>query len=399
MKRTFGSLLAVCLLVSATAAFGGVKAGSFSVTPLIGGYVYDDDQHTDSSLVLGGRAGYNITKAIGVEALYDYVTRSNASAGPFSKVVVNRYGGQVLYHFFPDSIFVPYLAAGYSGINFDSPKNDKTYGTFDYGVGAKFFVTDNFAVRGDVRHLLYKFDSRTNNNLEYTLGAYFQFGGSEPVAKEVVPEAVPVAEPAPVVESEPVKVEVVPAPVTAPPADSDNDGVVDPLDSCSNTPAGVTVGSDGCPLDTDKDGVSDYLDKCPATPVGAVVDANGCSVEVAKRFCDKPAVIDIKFDHDKADIKIKYCEDLNNVGNFLKDFPRSKGTIDGHADSDGSKAYNVKLSKRRAENVRSYIINKFGIDGDRISTNGYGETKPVASNKTAAGKAKNRRIEAVFSCE
>ena len=76
-----------------------------------------------------------------------------------------------------------------------------------------------------------------------------------------------------------------------------------------------------------------------------------------------------------------------------------KLTIEGHTDSDGSKAANLKLSQARAESIRNYITNKFGIDTKRLTAKGYGSDKPIASNKTKDGKTKNRRIEALFSCE
>jgi OOP family OmpA-OmpF porin len=183
------------------------------------------------------------------------------------------------------------------------------------------------------------------------------------------------------------------------PIDSDKDGVADYLDKCPNTPAGVPVDSNGCPLDSDNDGVADYLDKCPGTPAGTAVNASGCPLEAAKKFCDKPVVISILFDSGKSEIKAKYYDELDTVGKFLKEFPNSKGSIDGHTDSVGGTKMNQKLSLDRAEKIRSYLTRKFGIDGSRITANGYGETKPVASNKDAAGRAKNRRIETAFSCE
>ncbi|MDD2365266.1 MAG: OmpA family protein [Desulfuromonadaceae bacterium] len=482
MKKIPRSILTICLLASATTAFGAVKSGSFTATPLIGGYNYADDPSKGTSLVLGGRAGYNFTQALGIEAVYDFLSKEKDLSE--TKFNAHRYGGQALYHFFPDSTFVPYIAAGYSGIRFDGKSMDeKVHGAFDYGIGAKMFLSDDFALRGDVRHIVYSYKSGIMSNLEYTLGAYFQFGAVEPVAKAVTPAAAPVAEP------EIVKEEVLPLPVATPPADSDNDGVIDSIDTCPNTPAnvavddkgcpldsdkdkvfdyldkcpgtpiGTPVDSDGCPLDTDKDGVADYLDKCPdtppgstvdvsgcipdtdrdgvpdsldkcpetpagsavditgcqpdtdkdgvfdsldkcpETPPGSTVDTNGCSLEVAKQFCDKPSLVAITFDTNKSDVKSRYNAGLDEIGNFMKTFPNSKGTIEGHTDSIGSEALNTKLSQARAESVRAYIINKFGIDGSRISAKGYGSAKPVASNKTSSGRTKNRRIEAVFSCE
>jgi OOP family OmpA-OmpF porin len=118
----------------------------------------------------------------------------------------------------------------------------------------------------------------------------------------------------------------------------------------------------------------------------------------AERFCSKPAVLAIAFDTNKADIKPKYDADLKALADFLAEFPKAKGEISGHTDNVGGKAFNQKLSQRRADSVKKYMVEKFGVDASRITAKGYGLTKPVASNKTKAGKAKNRRIEANFSC-
>jgi OOP family OmpA-OmpF porin len=132
---------------------------------------------------------------------------------------------------------------------------------------------------------------------------------------------------------------------------------------------------------------------------------NGCEIvsvqkaAAAERFCSKPAVLAINFDSDKADIKPKYHGELKTVGEFLMYFPDAKGEISGHTDSTASNAHNQKLSQRRAESVAKYISETFKIDPGRITTKGYGETKPIASNKTKAGRAKNRRIVANFTCE
>jgi len=201
---------------------------------------------------------------------------------------------------------------------------------------------------------------------------------------------------------EPVK--AIPVPAPAPPADTDGDGVIDTLDKCPGTPSGVAVDKDGCPLDSDKDGVYDYLDKCPGTSGGTRVDRGGCPViapaqKVASDKLCGSAVLDIKFDFGKADIKPEFHNELKKVGDFLKKFPNAKGAINGHTDNIGGEKLNARLSERRAENVRNYIIKNFGIDAGRIVTKGYGLSRPVADNKTREGRAKNRRVEANFSCE
>lgn len=391
MRKRMICTLASAMVISATAAFGAIKEGSFSVTPLIGGYNYDKDLKLDNTLLIGLRAGYNFTKNIGVEALYDYGTKTDTASGTLPQVSIHRVGGQALYHFFPDNVLVPYLAAGLSGLDYIGTGNSKSHGVFDYGVGAKYFLTDDFALRGDVRNLLYTYKSTSYSNFEYTLGAYLQFGAPAPAVKAVAPAPAPVVEPA--------KPEVAPEPAPAPPADSDKDGVIDSLDKCPGTPAGVAVDSKGCPIDSDNDGVADYLDKCPSTPAGVVVDNNGCPVPPAKPTCSKPAISSVLFDFDKAEVKSKYNAELDKLGEFLKESPTANILIEGHTDNEGNKAYNMKLSKRRAVNARSYIVKKFGIDGSRISTKGFGFTKPVTPNRTAADKASNRRIEAVLDCK
>lgn len=120
--------------------------------------------------------------------------------------------------------------------------------------------------------------------------------------------------------------------------------------------------------------------------------------KAAAKLCS-PTVIDIQFDTNKSDIKPQYQDELKTLADFLKEFPNAKGVIEGHTDSVGDKASNMKLSQRRADSVRSYLIKTFGIAPERIKAEGYGPTKPVADNKTKEGKAKNRRIEANFICE
>ena len=116
-----------------------------------------------------------------------------------------------------------------------------------------------------------------------------------------------------------------------------------------------------------------------------------------QKFCI-PTVIDIQFDTNKFNIKPEYHEELDKVGKFLTEFPKTTGVIEGYTDSVGKMAANMKLSQRRAESVLNYLIEKFKIDPERIKAIGYGPTKPVATNKTKAGREQNRRIEANFTC-
>jgi OOP family OmpA-OmpF porin len=165
------------------------------------------------------------------------------------------------------------------------------------------------------------------------------------------------------------------------PIDSDGDGVADYLDKCPNTPRGVQVDKNGCALDTDGDGIPDYLDKCPNTPKGAKVNDRGCWI-----------LKGLSFDTAKWDIKPSQYPILDDVVRILKRNPSLRIEIQGHTDNRGAAEYNRKLSEKRAQAVMEYLLKK-GISSARLTAAGYGFSRPVATNTTAAGRAKNRRVE------
>jgi OOP family OmpA-OmpF porin len=106
--------------------------------------------------------------------------------------------------------------------------------------------------------------------------------------------------------------------------------------------------------------------------------------------------LNVEFDTNKAIVKDKYYGEIKRVADFMKAFPDTTAAIEGHTDNISSAAYNQKLSEKRANSVRQYLIDKFGIDGSRLTATGYGLTKPIASNDTEEGRQKNRRVAAVM---
>jgi OOP family OmpA-OmpF porin len=100
----------------------------------------------------------------------------------------------------------------------------------------------------------------------------------------------------------------------------------------------------------------------------------------------------IEFDFDKAVIRPGHHNDIKKVADAMKEYPGAQAKLTGHTDSKGTESYNMELSKRRADAVKKYLVDKFGIDAARISTDGYGESMPVASNKTPEGRQRNRRV-------
>lgn len=176
--------------------------------------------------------------------------------------------------------------------------------------------------------------------------------------------------------------------------DTDGDGINDENDKCVNV-AGV-IRYQGCPVpDGDGDGVNDEEDKCPAIP--GLASLQGCP-EVKKEVKDAvdKAAKSIYFATGSAKLLSKSYGPLNSVVKMLKDNPDYQVGIEGNSDNTGTAARNQTLSEERAASVATYLKNK-GIEESRISSKGNGQDNPIATNKTAAGRAKNRRVELKIS--
>ena len=172
--------------------------------------------------------------------------------------------------------------------------------------------------------------------------------------------------------------------------DTDMDGINDEEDKCP-TVAG-TIKYNGCPVpDTDADGINDELDKC--ITVAGPQSNQGCPV-ISKEVIQKInfAAKNIFFSTGSAKLLPKSFKALNDVASILSNDKTLFITIDGHTDNTGTVPKNQLLSQSRANSVKEYLVSK-GLDDNRASVNGYGDTKPVADNKTVAGRAKNRRTE------
>ncbi|MDV6320091.1 OmpA family protein [Chromohalobacter sp. HP20-39] len=196
--------------------------------------------------------------------------------------------------------------------------------------------------------------------------------------------------------------------------DSDGDGVPDTRDQCPNTPAGVAVDAQGCPLDSDGDGVADYKDECPGTPAGVDVNARGCPLdsdgdgvpnyqdqcpdtpagqEVNALGCAADLVLEnVNFEFDSAKLTSQAEAVLMDVAEKLSANETVDVRLEGYTDSIGSASYNKDLSQRRADSVKDFLV-AHGVERNNITTMGYGEQNPIATNETPAGRAKNRRVE------
>src|SRR4029079_3599171 len=185
-----------------------------------------------------------------------------------------------------------------------------------------------------------------------------------------------------------------------PDPDNDRDGIPDKDDQCPNEPEDKDgfEDADGCPdPDNDKDGIPDVKDRCPNEPG---VAPGGCPkkytlVTVTENKIELQQTV--FFEPNRAVIRRVSHPLLDEVGQALKDNPTLKVEIQGHTDSQGREKTNLKLSQRRADSVRNYLIKKAGITSDRMTATGYGATVPIADNRTAEGRAQNRRVEFVIT--
>jgi outer membrane protein OmpA-like peptidoglycan-associated protein len=158
----------------------------------------------------------------------------------------------------------------------------------------------------------------------------------------------------------------------------------------------VGVKPDGCPIrDKDGDGIFDDKDKCISEPEtkNGFEDSDGCPDTLPEKIKKFTGVVEgIYFDQGKATIRKQSTAVLDGAVKVLKEFPSISMEISGHTSSEGDKAFNDKLSQERADAVKQWLVDK-GIPSERIKSRGVGPSEPIADNKTAAGRAKNRRIE------
>ncbi len=394
MYRNISLVLFLSLLL-ATSAWAGIQPGAFTLSPMVGGHIFEDDYDLENSPFLSLGLGYNLTEQAALEAVYSQTNADGESAAD-SDARVRTFRLDALYHFMPEKTLVPYLAIGVGEINtkYDVGGRDRNL-LANVGAGVKYFVAEEFALRADVRSLLDFPDPE--KSLMYSAGLFFQFGGGAAAPAPVAMEKTPAKEMAP-----------------AAPADSDGDGVTDDLDQCPASPQGSPVNSVGCPLDSDGDGVADHMDKCPATPQGAPVNKVGCpldsdgdgvadymdkclgtpsGVSVDAVGCPTKLSLQINFGHDSNKIGPEFDGEISKAAQCINDYPGNLVYIDGHTDSQGAAEYNQQLSERRATAVKNRLVEKFNIPASRMTARGFGETTPVADNGTKEGRFQNRRVE------
>jgi len=361
-KIVAGACVLTALNISSAVAVED-EPGDKYVSLFISGIKADDDRLADDGFVGAGvTLGKIMHERWNLEGEFGFLNiGGDSSAGGLNQdqIYLNV---NALNVYNRNGSVQPYLLAGLGYVKTSTyDESDRNNFQGNLGIGALVPV---FSDRTRVRtELLYRWE---NDDIDYgdwvlNIGFVFPFG------KKEEPVVVPVA--------------VEPAPV-----DSDADGVPDSIDRCPATPANTLVDEYGCELDSDGDGVVDRLDECPDTPVGEDVDTVGCPFP---KIIDLPGV---SFRSNSDMLLDGANTTLNEAAQTLIDNPELVVEVAGHTDGDGDATYNEKLSLRRAEAVRDYLV-EVGVDPSHVSARGYGEAEPIADNTTAEGKSRNRRVE------
>jgi len=279
-------------------------------------------------------------------------------------------GVDVAYAFGQRSEFTPYLVVGLGGVRNEtaSTREITPYLNAGFGFTKAILGFDNLRLRGEFRTV---YDDYLQGKVDYRVGAGLEFALGGKREPEVVTREVPVEK---VVE----KVVVREVPV-------ERIVIKEVPARIAEAPAPVVI-EKKVSVDDDGDGVINERDRCPNTLKGARVDGNGCVVEQTL------TIRDITFEFDSARLTVNAQRLMENVVAFLRSDASIRISISGHTDSRGTDAYNLKLSRDRANEVRDYLIG-YGIDAARLDAAGYGESRPVASNDTDDGRELNRRVE------
>jgi OOP family OmpA-OmpF porin len=443
-KRSLGLLLGLSLLTSAAPGFAENRAGAITVSPYVGGYIFDHEQsyqNLETSPTYGIRAGYNFTENWGAEARFGYSNPdSRLPNGQDAQVLT--YGIDALYHFNVTPEFVPFLAAGIGGMHHNFPGRQMGYYPEyapNYGAGVKYFVTDNIALRGDVRHVI--LPDNGLNNLEYTAGATFQFGGTKPA----VQQAVAVEEAAPVVVAE--KDTTPPTVSLTAPGEGATNGDIDRQVSVAFSEAmdPATINGQTFTLQNGTTTVPGTVTNTSATSAtfrssqrlepgtqytGRIstgtrdLAGNALPGDYVWNFktqpvpetkvvtnvvtkTEKEVVVIYKFvmlgqshfEFDKASLTMEGKEMLKKNVKTMEENPALRVQISGHASAAGSDAYNQELSERRAATAKNYLVQEGGIAPERIETIGFGETRPAQAESDPAilnSEAANANMRIVF---
>lgn len=341
--------IAMTLALAAAAAHAEQNVGDVYVVPQIGYGWPDNDRGADDDWVAGIAIGKHFSEAVSLEL---GLSQGKYDLPAGAQLELTSYSIDALHIFARESRVSPFVSIGAGALhNAADGTEGHTHAMAQAGLGLMIQVGEKndgaqkFSFRPEVkaRYSFPKDNNPQDKYLDYVAMLGFQLAFGDPRPQPAPPAVEP--PPAP------------PPPPPPPPAPKDSDG----------------------------DGVLDGRDKCPDTPRGVAVDADGCPRQGAATLQG------VTFEFDSARLTAESRPVLDEVAADLRKYPRLQVELQGHTDSKGSDAYNLKLSNQRAESVRDYLLSQ-GVASQQLVAKGYGETQPVADNKTEEGRSENRRV-------
>lgn len=393
-----------CLAVAVAAGLTGLAhiptalADGISLIPGVGYYNFDSDLNLDDATAPSIGVQYLFGKNFAVEANYsesevDFENSTSDFDWKHTRI-------DAFYNFTGiNEKIVPYIVAGageaVSELN-GGTKFDETL--VNAGAGVKFLLDRGFSIIADLRAVNSTDNEETSGlaslAFSYTMNvgkksSEGDFEISQNKTQEEQPEeSLTDTDQDGIVDADDQCINT-PAGVAIDESgcglDGDSDGIADYRDECAQTPANVQVDDLGCPSDADGDGIADYADKCPASASNALIDDTGCELQVSEN---------ISFKLNSSDLEPTSLRQVEEIATFLKRYDQTIAIIEGHSDASGEAAYNEHLSKLRAAQVKQILVNQFNINPERLKTESYGESRPIATNETREGRQENRRVTA-----
>ncbi|PCI77749.1 MAG: hypothetical protein COB20_07495 [SAR86 cluster bacterium] len=315
--------------------------GQFYIAPGLQWMDFDDRTglKDDINYFLG--IGYDFTDRLSFE-----LSTFDLDSKPFGgrEIDIDHYKLDAIYDLGVNlGVFDTFVVGGVGNTNFGG-ENDTVW---DIGGGVSYKISDQWSWRTAVRSFNYRDRDHEDGDVGIDTALVYRFGGNKSrpaVARAPAAAARPAAAPAPA-------------------SDADRDGVPDSRDNCPDTPRSYAVDADGCPIPVE---------------------------EVAR------VELMVNFDFDRSEVKSEYFSEIEEVVDFMARFPDVDIELEGHTDSRGTEVYNLDLSDRRVAAVRQVMIDRFNVQASRVSSRGFGESQPVASNESDAGRAENRRVMTVL---
>lgn len=325
------------------------------------------DTDYDDGYTFGGSAGYvsgSTRVELAVDHLRNRIDQAAATALGGSVISTDTAMLNVWFELAQGKVR-PYLGGGLGAVRKSIDAHHDEGAAAQLGIGVDWLLNEHLAIDTRYRYLSterIKYESNGSSlAADYsaqalTIGLRYAFF-SDPLPPPPVPTTATIESP-------------------RPPTDSDGDGVLDEQDQCPGTSQGVAVDAVGCPLPP----------PCKAPEPGQALDLSGCATG------DTITLHGVTFEFDKAVLTLNAKTILDGIANASLAAPAIHFEISGHTDSKGSDSYNQTLSEQRAESVATYLESR-GVAADRMTSVGYGETRPVADNESEEGRELNRRVE------